>query len=76
MSWKEERELEAMEQTIQKAEEMVADLEAKFAHPEFYAKHGHEWQELEGKLKSGREEVTRLYARWEELEAIKGGVEV
>ena len=49
----------------------MRDLEAKFASEDFYERHGHEWQALEGKLKSGRKEVARLYARWEELETIR-----
>ena len=71
LKWKEERELETMEETILAAEKEVVQLEALFASPDFYQKHGHEWTELEAKLKQMREEVVRLYARWEELEAIR-----
>lgn len=70
LTWKETRELEAMEQTILAAEEEVARLEGLFAKPDFYQQHGHEWQTLEAQLKAAREEVPRLYARWEELEKI------
>ena len=71
LSYKETRELETIEADILAAEEEVARLEAAFATPDFYEKHGHEWQSLEAKLKQGKECVTWLYARWEELEAIK-----
>ena len=71
LKWKEERELETMEATILNAESEVARLETLFAAPDFYTDHGHEWQELEKKLKASRDEVARLYARWEELEQIK-----
>lgn len=71
LKWKEERELEGMEAAILAAEEEVARLETLFAAPDFYAKHGHEWQALEAQLAGGRHEVARLYARWEELERIK-----
>jgi ATP-binding cassette subfamily F protein uup len=69
--WKEERELEGMESSIEAAEAEVARFEQLFAAPDFYQKHGHDWQELETKLKATREEVQRLYARWEELEGLK-----
>ncbi|MEQ1859174.1 MAG: ABC-F family ATP-binding cassette domain-containing protein [Chthoniobacteraceae bacterium] len=71
LSFKETRELEAMETTIHAAEHEVARLEALFATPDFYSTHGHEWQALEAQLKAAREEVPRLYARWEKLEEIK-----
>jgi len=70
LSWKEERELEGMEAAIETAESEVARLEALFAAPDFYEKHGSDWQALEGELKAKREEVQRLYSRWEELEAL------
>lgn len=71
LKWKEERELENMEETILEAEEEVARLEALFAAPDFYEKHGQDWKQLEGELQEGKKRVETLYARWEELEAIK-----
>ncbi len=73
LKWKEERELETMEETILAAEAEVARLEALFAAPDFYQKHGHEAAALDTQLAAAREEVPRLYARWEELEAIRAG---
>jgi ATP-binding cassette subfamily F protein uup len=71
LSYKETRELETIEADIHAAEAEVARLETAFAAPDFYARHGHEWEALETQLKAGKERVTRLYARWEELEAIR-----
>jgi len=71
LSYKETRELETIEADILVAETEVARLEGAFAAPDFYEKHAHEWQALETQLKEGKKRVTRLYARWEELEAIK-----
>ena len=71
LKWAEERELEAMEDTILKAEENVTRLENIFNAPDFYEKHGDNWQALEAELKSAKEKVTSLYSRWEELEAIR-----
>jgi ABC-type uncharacterized transport system ATPase subunit len=42
-----------------------------FAAPDFYEKHGSDWQTLEADLKAKREEVARLYSRWQQLEAIR-----
>lgn len=71
LKWKEERELEGMEQAILDAEERVAHLEAEFAAPDFYQNHAADWQQLQQQLDEGRKKVVDLYARWEQLEAIR-----
>lgn len=71
LSYKETRELETIEADILAAEEKVASFEAELATADFYAKHGHEWPAMEKKLKEDKARVTLLYARWEELEAIR-----
>ena len=71
LKWKEERELESIESVILEAEGEVARLEEAFASPDFYAKHGDGWQEMEAELKAARERVTQLYARWAELEELQ-----
>ena len=71
LKWKEARELEGMEQAILEAEERVARLEARFAEPDFYQSHADNWQELEQQLEQDKQKVTALYARWEQLEAIR-----
>jgi ATP-binding cassette subfamily F protein uup len=73
LKYKEERELESMESTIQAAEVEVARLEKLFADPDFYQQHGADWQKLQAELEAARKRVPKLYARWEELEAIKAG---
>jgi hypothetical protein len=60
-----------MEATILAAENAVSDLEAKFAAPDFYAKPRAEIFELETQLKTARDKVARLYARWHELELLQ-----
>ncbi len=75
LKWKEERELESMEDRILEAESEVTRLEETFAAPDFYEKHGHEWKELEAQLESSRMTVERLYSRWEELERIRSNSE-
>lgn len=65
----ERKELEGMEETILLAEEAVAELEGKLADPEFQ-KNFAEIPVTVAKLDAAKAEVARLYARWEELEAI------
>ena len=71
LKWKEEFEWESMEANILSAENAVSDLEAKFAAPDFYAKPRSEIFELETQLKTARDKVAHLYARWHELELLQ-----
>ena len=71
LKWKEEREWESMEATILSAENEVSDLEATFAAPDFYAKPRVEIFDLETQLKTARDKVAHLYARWHELELLQ-----
>ena len=73
LKYKEERELETIEAEIHAAEAGVTALEAVLSAPDFYAKHGNDWPEFEARHEASKKTVARLYARWEELEAIKAG---
>ncbi|MEA3209503.1 MAG: energy-dependent translational throttle protein EttA [Chthoniobacter sp.] len=73
LSYKETRELETIESVIHTAEEDIVRMEAAFADPAFFAKHGHDWEKLEAQLEAARVRVPKLYARWEELERIRAG---
>jgi ATP-binding cassette subfamily F protein uup len=70
LKWKEQRELESMEETILAAENEVVRLETLVADPDFYLSRAEEWPRLEGELREARDRVARLYERWEELGAI------
>src|ERR1044072_977096 len=71
LKWKEEREWASMEANILSAENEVSDLEAMFAAPDFYAKPRSEIFQLETQLKTARDKVAHLYARWQELELLQ-----
>jgi ATP-binding cassette subfamily F protein uup len=71
LKWKEEREWASMEANILSAENEVAELEGTFAAPDFYTKPRSEIFELETQLKTARDKVARLYARWQELELLQ-----
>ncbi len=49
----------------------MSHLEAMFVAPDFYAKPRSEIFELETKLKTARDKVAHLYARWHELELLQ-----
>ncbi len=72
LSFKEQRELDGIEEAIHAAEAEVAEKEARFLEPDFHRKHGPRVAELTEEIESGKRNVARLYARWEELEAMKG----
>jgi ATP-binding cassette subfamily F protein uup len=71
LSFKEQRELEGMEAQIHTVEAEVARIEGLFADPEFFRKQAAKVNQLTVELDTAKENVAKLYARWEELEAIK-----
>ena len=71
LSFKEARELEGIEAQIHAAEAEVARIEGLFADPEFFRKQGAQVNQLTVELDATKETITKLYARWEELELIK-----
>ncbi|MDQ3120556.1 MAG: ABC-F family ATP-binding cassette domain-containing protein [Verrucomicrobiota bacterium] len=71
LKWKEARELETIEETIDAAEAEIARLEALFAAPDFYLRPKPEWTDMEEALAAAKERVTALYARWGELEKLQ-----
>jgi ABC transport system ATP-binding/permease protein len=73
LSYKEQKELEGMEETILMAEEEVASLEGLLNDPQFFVTRSQEYPEVEARLATARAQVTALYARWQELEAIRAG---
>jgi ATP-binding cassette subfamily F protein uup len=70
LTWKEQRELEGMEERIMEAEGEVERIEGVFADPEFHTKHGGRTKELQEELEKAKAAAAELYARWEELEAV------
>jgi len=71
LSFNEARELETIEADILAAEEKVQSLDGTLNDPGFYINRSAEAPALMAELEAAKAEVTRLYARWEELEAIK-----
>jgi ABC transport system ATP-binding/permease protein len=71
LSFNEQRELEGMEDQIHAAEAEVAQIEGLFADPEFFRKHAAQVNRLTDELETAKSKVTKYYARWEELEAVR-----
>jgi ATP-binding cassette subfamily F protein uup len=73
LKWKEARELEGIEENIQRAEEDVLRLEAIFSAPDFHEKFGDRTTQLVEELERAKATVEKLYLRWHTLEELKGG---
>ncbi len=73
LTFNEQRELEGIEPAILGAEERQGELERALSDPATYQKAGAGVAELRAELERMSAEVERLYARWQELEALRGG---
>jgi len=75
LSFKETRELEGMEAVILAQEEEIARVEALFASPDYHRTHAAQTEELVATIAAAKEKLAQLFARWEELEAIRVAAE-
>ena len=73
LKWKEERELELMEESIMRIEAEIEDLQALFMNPDYYRESRTNVKDVRKKLNEAQSKRDELYIRWEELEAIKNG---
>ena len=71
LSFKEARELEAIEPRILAVEEEIARIEGLFVAPDFHRTHATRTQQLLAELAAAKEKLSGLYARWEELDGLK-----
>ena len=70
LSFKEQRELDGMEAAVLAAESRASELEAMLNDSGFYATRAAEAPRLIAELEKAKADVARLYARWQELDAI------
>ena len=75
LSFAEARELEGMEAQIHAVDAEIARIEGLFASPDFHRTHATQTNQLVTDLAVAKESLARLYARWEELDAIKAAAE-
>jgi ABC transport system ATP-binding/permease protein len=70
LSFKEQRELEGMEAAVLAAETRVTELEHTLNEPGFYVSRAREAPAIIAEHVAAKGEVTRLYARWAELDQV------
>jgi ATP-binding cassette subfamily F protein uup len=75
LSFKETRELEGMEAQIHAVDVEITRIEGLFASPDFHRTHATQTSRLTADLAAAKENLAKLYARWEELEAINAAAE-
>jgi ATP-binding cassette subfamily F protein uup len=75
LTFKEAQELAGMEGAIEQAEGRIEEIENTFASPDFHQTHGHATDNLTEELRQQKELLAQLFARWEELEAIRANAE-
>jgi len=73
LSYKEQRELEALPETIEALEREQAQLHAAAADPAFYQQPGDRIASTLARLERVTQELEAAYARWEALEALAAG---
>jgi ATP-binding cassette subfamily F protein uup len=71
LSYKEQKELDGIEDAIHAAEKEAADIEKMLADPQFFVTRSKEFPEWDAKFHAAKARTAALYARWEELEAIR-----
>jgi ATP-binding cassette subfamily F protein uup len=69
LSYKEQRELDSMEERVMDLETEIESIETKFADPDFFKKYGEQSVILQNELEALKGQLENCYARWEELEA-------
>jgi len=69
LSYKEQRELDALPGKIEAMESEKAGIEARFCDPDYFSKDAGGYQRDQQRLAGLEEELAAAYARWETLEA-------
>ncbi len=72
LSFKDERELEALPERIAALEEEQAGLHARLSDPDFYKNAGGETAVINARLAELEQELESAFLRWDELESLKG----
>ncbi|MEA5114033.1 MAG: ATP-binding cassette domain-containing protein [Geobacteraceae bacterium] len=73
LSFKEQRELEALPDSIAGMEKEMDDIHRKLADPEYYRTAGAEVATLTARMEELENDLEEAYQRWEALEEIGGG---
>jgi len=68
LSYKDQRELDALPVQIEELEEELEDLQQQMADSDFYTKDPDEIKKVQQQLAESQEKLSHCYVRWEELE--------
>ncbi|CAH0525998.1 ABC transporter ATP-binding protein [Vibrio hippocampi] len=71
LSYKLQRELEALPALLEQLEQDIEDLQQAVNHPDFFAKSTQETQPILEQLSAKEQELDVAFERWEELEAMQ-----
>ncbi len=72
LSFKEQKELETLPQRIEKLDAEQQQLISAMVDPAFYRESGNKLADTKARLEAVEKELTEVYQRWNELEALKG----
>jgi ATP-binding cassette subfamily F protein uup len=72
LSFKDERELEALPERIAAIEKEQEELHSRLADPDFYKSAGGEVTVVNARLAELEQELEAAFLRWDELESLKG----
>ncbi|MES9963296.1 MAG: ATP-binding cassette domain-containing protein [Candidatus Sedimenticola sp. 20ELBAFRAG] len=70
LSYKDQRELEALPKRIEELERVLDELQNQMADPAFYQQGGDAIAEAKAKVESAESELSEAFERWESLEAM------
>jgi ATP-binding cassette subfamily F protein uup len=70
ITFSQQHELDALPEKIETLEDEQSQLHEKMATPDFYEKEGHHLTEINTRLEKIETELTALYERWQELDAL------
>ncbi|MET0068686.1 MAG: ATP-binding cassette domain-containing protein [Candidatus Thiodiazotropha sp.] len=73
LSYKEQRELEALPQTIEQLEQQLGELQTLLGDPELYRTQGERVAELQQRMSEVQQQLDQAYERWERLESMQTG---
>ena len=74
LSFKEQKELSDLPKQIEMLEEQIQGFHHEMTNPEFYQQDANKITDFNVKLATHEKKLSEAYARWEALEAKKGGV--
>ena len=75
LSYKEQKELDGMEEAVLEKETEISAIEAEFTAPDFYTTRAKDAPILQARLDAAQAELDALYSRWEELENKRASLE-